>query len=85
MARQQKRYVAPPLDTDKESLNDFASVVQDNLLDIYSIAHVHDVKDVVPTESEGNVGDIILVNLSGIHYLYCKVDATTWKRTAALS
>lgn len=82
---QQKRTVAPPIDTDRESLADFASVIQSNLEDIFVLAHAHAVRTTAPEANEGNVGDIVLVNLAGLDYLYCKVSADTWKRTASLS
>lgn len=84
MAKQQKRYVSAPITGDRESLSDFSSVVQDNLADIYDLAHTHDIRTTAPEANEGMTGDIVLVELSGAHYLYCKISGDTWKRTAAL-
>lgn len=84
MAKQQSRPIAPPIEDDQKTLTDFASVVQDNLLDLFSVAHDHPVRTTAPVPSEGDTGDIVLVSLSGSWYIYAKVDASTWKRTAAL-
>ena len=83
MAKQQRVEVAPPLSTDKDLL-DFASVLQSNFSDLFQIAHEHQPRTTVPSESEGNPGDIVPVYQSPSWYLYVKVDNSTWKRTAAL-
>jgi len=36
----------------------------------------------VPSASDGEVGNIWIVNDSGSFYLYVKVDNSTWKRTS---
>ena len=83
MAKQQRTEVAPPLQTDKQLL-DFASVVQSNFSDLYEDAHSHTPRTTVPSAEEGSIGDQIPVFVSPDWYLYIKVDAVTWKRTAAL-
>lgn len=80
MARQQRRSVSPPNPADKEKLQDFSSVVQDNFKDLYEDAHRHDVRTAAPLTTEGQVGDIVPVSLSGVFYLYTKVASDTWKR-----
>lgn len=83
MAKQQRTEIAPPLDSDK-GLLDFAAVVQSNMVDLFQSAHEHTVRTTVPGSSEGNIGDILPVYTAPNWYLYVKVDAATWKRTAAL-
>lgn len=84
MARQQSRPIAPPIRVDQQTLLDFSSVVQDNLLDLYNVAHEHSTRTTVPLASEGVVGDMVLVFTSPSWYIYAKVDPSTWLRTAAL-
>jgi hypothetical protein len=84
MARQQRRPLAPPLETDK-LFRDYTAVIQDNLDELFNVAHVHTVRTTVPLASEGSVGDIVIVNLTGTYYIYAKVDSAVWKKTAALS
>lgn len=84
MAKQQTRPIAPPVQADVESLQDFSSVIQDNLFDLFNAAHDHNTRTTAPASTEGVVGDIVLVFLSPDWYIYAKVDTTTWKRTAAL-
>ena len=79
MPKQQRIEVAPPLAEDKE-FQDFASVVQNNFVDLFQVAHDHPLHTSAPTTSEGNIGDIQLVNLSGTYYIYAKVAIATWKR-----
>lgn len=83
MAKQQRQEVAPPMEQDAQ-FQDFASVIQSNLVDLFQVAHDHPIRTSVPTNSDGNIGDIIVVQTGGNYYLYCKVSADTWKRTAAL-
>lgn len=76
---QQRTVLAPPLAGDKE-LTDFTSVVQSNLDDLHQLAHTHAIKNYAPSNTEGNIGDMVPVNIVGTHYLYVKVANTTWKR-----
>lgn len=83
MARQQRRPLAPPIESDK-LFRDFTSVIQSNLDDLFNDAHTHSVRTSVPLGTEGVVGDIEIVNLLGTYYIYAKVNSTTWKHTVAL-
>jgi hypothetical protein len=63
--------------------NDFkAEVVQRNLEDLYEFAHSHTVRTTAPSSSEGSIGDVIPVELSGVGYLYVKFPTIGWKRVA---
>ena len=79
MPKQQRVEVAPPLVEDKE-FQDFASVVQNNFVDLFQVAHDHPLHTAAPTASEGTIGDIQLVDLSGTYYIYAKVATAIWKR-----
>jgi hypothetical protein len=84
MAKQQRRPLAPPLETDK-LFRDYTSVIQSNFDDIFNDAHTHPLRTSIPLATEGIIGDIVLVNLLGTYYIYAKVDNAVWKKTAALS
>ena len=84
MARQQRRPLAPPLETDK-LFRDYTSVIQSNLDDLYNDSHRHAIRTSIPLETDGSIGDITIVNLSGTYYIYVKVALAVWKKTAALS
>jgi hypothetical protein len=60
--------------------NDFkAEVIQRNLEDLFIYAHEHGHRITEPTESEGTVGDIVLVKTNNLYYLYVKfIDG--WKK-----
>ena len=57
-------------------------VVQRNLEDLFLAAHEHTVRDSAPSDSEGEAGDVFLVNLNGTGYLYAKFPTLGWKRVA---
>jgi hypothetical protein len=84
MAKQQRRPLAPPLETDK-LFRDYTAVIQNNLDDLFNDAHTHTIRTSIPLPTDGIVGDIVVVNLTGTYYIYVKVDNTVWKKTAALS
>lgn len=56
-----------------------ASVVQQNLEDLFQFAHTHDVMSSAPADNEGNVGDIKPVIVGTIFYIYVKF-SSGWKR-----
>jgi hypothetical protein len=61
--------------------NEFkAEVVQRNLEDLFQFAHEHVVRTTAPSASEGAVGDVIPVVISGVGYLYVKFPSIGWKR-----
>jgi hypothetical protein len=82
MSKTQSNKVAPPLDADKEGLNDFSAIVQRNFEDVFQDLHTHDVRTSAPTSTEGSIGDILPVKISSTYYLYVKFDSSTWKRVA---
>lgn len=82
MPKQQQFPVSAPLETDKESLKDFSATVNRNFEDLFGDAHTHDVRTTAPASSEGSIGDILPVVLSGVYYLYVKFPTVGWKRVA---
>lgn len=78
MAIKQQHPVAPPRPEDKEVLNDFASILQDNFIQLFEIAHRHHVRTTAPSSNEGNVGDIYLVESSSTFSIYVKF-SSGWK------
>jgi len=60
--------------------NEFKSeVIQRNLEDLYEYAHDHSYRETEPTEAEGVVGDILLVKISSLFYVYVKFP-DGWKK-----
>ena len=70
--------MAPPRPEDKETLDDFASILQDNLGELFQAGHNHAVRTTVPASNEGSVGDIFLVEVSSVFSIYVKF-ASGWK------
>lgn len=57
-------------------------VVQRNLSDLFLFAHEHVYRTTEPVSTEGAPGDIALVNLDGLTFLYCRYpDPLNWQRT----
>jgi len=79
MSETQTTPVSAPLPTD-DKLQVFATVLQQNLFDLFNYAHTHTPTNVVPTNTQGNVGDISIVQIGTSYYLYAKVSKTLWKR-----
>lgn len=82
MAIDQRQKVSPPQANDLNSLKDFASIVQQAFDDIFEVAHAHEARTAAPSATDGNVGDIWLVELSGVGYIYAKLPTLGWKRVA---
>jgi hypothetical protein len=82
MPQDQRQKISPPTNNDLKSLNDFASVVQYAFEDLFETAHIHSVRTTAPTDNDGSVGDIMLVELSGVGYIYAKLPTLGWKRVA---
>lgn len=76
----QRQKISPPIEVDKQSLQDFASVTQQAFDDVFQSAHIHPVKTSAPAENEGQAGDIFPVALDGVAYLYIKFPSLGWKR-----
>ena len=84
MTIRQQQPVSPPRPEDRESLDDYASITQDNFRQLFQIAHRHGVRTTAPSSNEGNVEDIILVETSTEKYIAVKF-SSGWFRTAALT
>jgi len=82
MASEQYRPVVAPPESDRESLNDFSQVIQENLERLYELVADVQTSSTVPTSSEGAVGSVRYVLVSGTWRQYIKVDLTTWKYVA---
>ena len=75
MPESQKRNIAPP----NEEMGDFAEVINDNVQDLYEIAHQHLPRTTAPTDAEGSIGDVIGVVIDGTTFkLYYKF-SSGWK------
>ena len=82
MAIIQQRPVAPPVETDKPDIVEFASVIQSNLEDLYLVSHRHTILTEPPAANDGVAGDIKLVENTTVvpstFHLYCKFNSG-WK------
>lgn len=76
---QPKFKVAPPLIADKTSLKDYSSIIQQNMNQLFALAHTHSIFTTVPTQDQGNDGDIFLVNVNNLYYIYAKFPVVGWK------
>jgi len=73
--------LAPPLPSDVRLL-DYTQGVNLNLGALFAAAHTHSIQTVAPTSTQGSLGDITIVNLSGTFYLYVKGTSTQWYKVA---
>ena len=73
--------VSPPLALDVQTLKDYTSVIQKNLRDLFNTSHNHPLMTSAPANTDGNIGDVILVQLDTSPYLYIRFpDPLGWKR-----
>lgn len=88
MSLSQKNPVTPPLESDRQ-LTDFASIIQDNLRQLFQNGHVHlgqnGVLTSAPTANDGQPGDVMLGVVSGTAYIFIKTDRRTWWQSAAFT
>ena len=77
----QTQKMAPPRPEDREGLDDYSAIIQDNLAQLFQAGHRHSVRTTAPSSNEGNVGDIFLVEVSGTFSLYAKF-SSGWKSVA---
>jgi len=54
------------------------AVIQRNLSDLFQFAHTHDTSSTPPSDADGNIGDILLINTGNNYYLYAKF-SVGWK------
>lgn len=80
MALRQPEPLSPPLSPDREILNDYSTVIQKNLEQLFELAHGHTVRTVAPTSNEGEIGDIVLVQTTTTFSIYAKFPSG-WKST----
>jgi len=80
MSRIQNQAVPPPTKTDT-SLKDFSQIIQQNFEDLFEQSHNHFYRTTAPSESEGQINDLIPVVLNNTPYLYIKYpNPLGWKR-----
>lgn len=78
MAIRQSKPISPPRPEDVDILDDYSSILQDNFVQLFELAHRHNVRTTVPASNEGNVGDIFLVEASSTFSIYVKFPSG-WK------
>ncbi len=81
MSTKQTFNVTPPTSEDS-SLEDFSEIVQRNVSNLFDLSHTHDVRTVVPTLSDLEIGTPVTVLTEGIYYIYVKVSTTQLARVA---
>jgi hypothetical protein len=83
MALRQAQPIKPPVTEDK-GLIDFAEVIQRSFTLLFQDGHAHvgaqGILTVNPKSTDGDVGDILIGNISGSIYLFFKVTTNTWYR-----
>lgn len=61
----------------------FVSVLKNILQQLFLNSHKHILtQTTAPTSSDGTLGDIYIITISGTDYLYCKTSAGVWKKVA---
>jgi hypothetical protein len=76
----QRLPLAPPGPADREALDDYSSILQDNLRQLFQSSHKHRLRTVAPADNEGSVGDIFLVQSNSTFSIYVKFPSG-WKST----
>lgn len=61
MSEVQPRAIVPP----SEELKDFAEVIDSGVKQLFDLAHQHLPRTTAPTDDEGQVGDIVGVEIEG--------------------
>ena len=79
--KQPKFKTSPPLTFDASSLKDFSSITQQNMNQLFASSHDHTIFTSAPTSTQGDIMDVILVQLGSSYYLYAKFPVVGWKRT----
>jgi hypothetical protein len=78
MTIRQQQPVSPPRPEDRDTLNDYSAIFQDNFVQLFEIAHRHTIRSTAPASNEGNVTDIFLVEDGSTFKLYAKF-TSGWK------
>lgn len=78
MSKVQNPILAPPQEDDEE-LNDYTSVIQTVFDEIYQDLHSHTIRTSAPKVTDGEVGDIQLVEIESSRFLYTKFSAGWFK------
>ncbi len=85
MAKSQSSPIAPPSQEDLDNLlDDYTSILQANLLELFEGSHDHAVLSADPSSNQGEVGDIALVNDGSTRYIAVKF-SDGWFKTSALT
>ena len=84
MPIQQNTPIVPP-DRGDTGLEGYTTNIQDNMSILYDAGHTHPIRTTFPRANEGNVGDIVGVNINSLYYLVVKISNTQWARTDALT
>lgn len=79
---QQRREISSPDKTNK-ALSEFASTIQLNVRELFTLGHDHTPTTTIPSDLDGNVGDLRLVEdtttIPSTYYLYGRF-SSGWKR-----
>jgi len=84
LAKTQLNPVSPPQPADLEMLTDFAAILQRNFEDLFEDIHSHDFLDENPSESDGAITDIKVVDDGTNKYLVVRYSGG-WFKTANLT
>jgi hypothetical protein len=72
------RLVPRPLSPPTPELTDFSVSIQNNLEEIFGVAHEHGVRSTAPGATDGSIGDVFPVFDGSTYKLYVKF-STGWK------
>jgi hypothetical protein len=78
MPERQEQPISPPRLEDRDTLNDYSAVLQDNYQQLFQVAHRHSIRTTAPASNEGNITDIILVEDGSTFKIYVKFPSG-WK------
>ena len=81
MARSQQEQKIVPVEFDAQGLDKLTTLIQLNFERVYDNLHTHGVKTAAPASTDGAIGDVFLVDLSGTPYIYAKL-SSGWARVA---
>ena len=78
MAIRQTQPISPPRPEDRDTLDNYSAIFQDNFAQLFAAAHRHGVRTTAPADNEGSVTDIVLVEDGSTFKLYAKF-TSGWK------
>lgn len=84
MSKVQLSPIAPPSNSDRDTLKDYTSKIQEGFDALFQDAHDHGIRTQDPSSEEGQIGDIIPIDDGTNKYLVIRY-SDGWYKTSNLT